>query len=127
MVTLCALTYTSHPGTLSHVAVLSFPNFSKVLTTIVEPKMKHASEYEAPMKVAFEQFNALCRGGMEPGGTAAATGTISILDLRRLLTRHGDIIDDASFEVLVRAMGDSRTEASVNTASLIAKIVQSSA
>lgn len=89
--------------------------------------MKHASEYEAPMKVAFEQFNSLCRGGAAPGCAAAAGGAISITDLRRLLTRHGDIIDDASFEVLVRAMGDSRTGASVNTASLIAKIVQSSA
>lgn len=89
--------------------------------------MKHASEYEAPMKHSFELFNALCRGGDKPGTAAAAASTLSVADLRRLLTRHGDAIDDASFDILVRAMGDSRSGESVNTASLIAKVVQSSA
>lgn len=116
-------------NSLPRFAVLSFPNFSKVLASIVEPKMKHASEYEAPMKLAFEHFNALCRGGPKPGSSAAAAtgGSVSVTDLRMLLTRHGDAIDDASFEVLIRAMGDSRMNDSVKTASLITKVVQSSA
>ena len=89
--------------------------------------MKHASEYEVPMAKSFEHFAALCRTGPKPGTPLAAGGPVSLVDLRMLLTRHGDAIDDESFEVLVRAMGNSRTGEVVNTASLIAKVVQSSA
>ena len=83
------------------------------------------------MKNSFEQFNALCRGGPKPGSSADASavgaGLMSVSDLRNLLTRHGDAINDTSFAVLVRAMGDSRTGDFIDTSSLISKIVQSSA
>jgi Ca2+-binding EF-hand superfamily protein len=86
--------------------------------SIVEPKMKRAAEYEPLMLRSFSQFNSLCRN--------SAAGTISTADLRMLLTKHGDAIDDASFDVLLRAMGDSRKGDVVDFSSLVSKVVQSS-
>jgi hypothetical protein len=87
------------------------------MASIVEPKMKRAAEYEPLMLRSFAEFNSLCR---------RTSGKISTNDLKMLLTKHGDAIDDASFEILIRAMGDSRTANIVDFGSLVSKVVQSS-
>lgn len=98
---------------------LSYSNFAKVMSSIVEPKMKRAAEYQAVMLKSFAQFNSLCR---------APSDKLSTADLRMLLTRHGDAIDNAQFEVLLRAIGDSRDRDRevIDFGSLVSKVVQSS-
>lgn len=42
-------------------AELSFSNFIKILSTIVQPKLKQPSETGGAMLKAFQEFETICR------------------------------------------------------------------
>lgn len=78
---------------LLRCADLSYSNFVKVLTNVVEPNMKSPEEHKELMLEAFRTFEDICRDSEE--------GKISKKDLSVLMTRHGDPIDVASFKQLL--------------------------
>lgn len=76
---------------------LNYTHFIKVISTVVQSKMKHPSDTGAEMLQAFVEFETTCRDKSD--------GTISKGDLRTLLHKFGDSMDGEAFDQLMRFTG----------------------
>jgi Ca2+-binding EF-hand superfamily protein len=79
---------------------LTFPNFVKVVSSIVEAKIRPIGSYAPGVEAALNSFNEMCRGSSD--------GKLRLDDLHMMLTRHGDALDEASFRELVRLVSPSK-------------------
>lgn len=102
---------------------LSFEHFSRLMSSIVAPKMKHPKAYKDAMVDGLNLFNKLV-------GSANATGdgALTVMDLTRLLTRHGDAIAPASAEQLLRFVGPAALtpDGQLDIEALVGKLVAAS-
>jgi hypothetical protein len=130
----------SHTHPTSHIPplslVLTFAHFVKVVSTIVEPKIRPPAASAPIVDRALRTFNRVCRpagagpspatsssSGVVGGGLGDADAepapqpsTISTSDLQLLLTRHGDALDEATFLQLLKVVRPAATSAASGAA-----------
>jgi hypothetical protein len=121
----------THPISPTPSLVLTFAHFVKVVSTIVEPKIRPPAASAPIVDRALRTFNRVCRpAGAGPSPATSSSGvvggglgdadaepapqpsTISTSDLQLLLTRHGDALDEATFLQLLKVVRPAATSAS---------------
>lgn len=83
---------------------LTFPQFVKVVSSIVEAKIRPPGSYASSVEAALHEFNSMCRD--------RSGGEISVADMKLILTRHGDALDEAAFLQLLRTVSPKSATAS---------------